>query len=201
MKFEVGDIVTGNCMADKYTITKTGWIGIVTEANEFGFNAQTIGGDYNGCKFCNLDNDCFELLHPARLLAEMLKPDVSAPELPNLALSKECYKNMFKECKPIPGLYPETYPKHVDKNSSDWDEDEENDIEKIIFNEPATILFAFGKKYTVKAHKEKFDKEKGLALALLKLYGISYPDLKRMIKNATDQKENKKKKKEGKKNG
>lgn len=55
---------------------------------------------------------------------------------------------------------------------------------KVIFNDPATILFVDGKKYISKAHDEDFDKEKGLMACLLKSFGISYLDLQRMIKSA-----------------
>lgn len=55
---------------------------------------------------------------------------------------------------------------------------------KVIFNDPATILFVGDKKYVVKAHDEEFDAEKGLSMALLRYFGISHLDLKRMIKSA-----------------
>lgn len=43
------------------------------------------------------------------------------------------------------------------------------DIKKVIFNDPATIVFwADGTKTVVQAHDEKFDKEKGLAMAIAK---------------------------------
>lgn len=61
------------------------------------------------------------------------------------------------------------------------------DIEKIIFNKPATILYANGERYVTKAYKEDFDSEKGLAISLLKAFGISYLDLQRLIKSATVQ--------------
>lgn len=60
----------------------------------------------------------------------------------------------------------------------------------VIFNGPATILFVDRmsycekEKYVAKAYNEEFDAEKGLALALLKSFGISYLDLKRILKNA-----------------
>ena len=60
-------------------------------------------------------------------------------------------------------------------------------VDKIIFNDPATIVFANGERYVTKAYKEDFDKEKGLALAILKSLGISYLDLQRLIKSATVQ--------------
>lgn len=42
-------------------------------------------------------------------------------------------------------------------------------IEKVIFNDPATIVFwTDGTKTVVQAHDEKFDKEKGLAMAIAK---------------------------------
>lgn len=42
-------------------------------------------------------------------------------------------------------------------------------IKKVIFNEPATIVFwGDGTKTVVKCHDEQFDKEKGLAMAIVK---------------------------------
>lgn len=42
-------------------------------------------------------------------------------------------------------------------------------IKQVIFNDPATIVFwNDGTKTVVKAHNEKFDKEKGLAMAICK---------------------------------
>lgn len=55
---------------------------------------------------------------------------------------------------------------------------------KVIFNDPATILFMNGKKYVSKAHDEPFDEEKGLLMCLAKAQGISHLELKRMIKGA-----------------
>lgn len=63
---------------------------------------------------------------------------------------------------------------------------------KIIFNDPATILFVNGKKYVAKAHDEEFDCEKGALVCLMKSFGISHLDLKRMIKNAKVQSKGKK---------
>lgn len=59
--------------------------------------------------------------------------------------------------------------------------------EKVIFNDPATILIKDGKKYVSKAHDEPFDPEKGLLMCLAKANGITHLELKRMIKNATVQ--------------
>lgn len=43
------------------------------------------------------------------------------------------------------------------------------EIKRIIYNDPATVvLWADGTKTVVKAHNEPFDKEKGLAMAILK---------------------------------
>lgn len=46
-------------------------------------------------------------------------------------------------------------------------------IENVIFNEPATIVFwSDGTKTIVKSQEEPFDKEKGLAMAMIKkIYG------------------------------
>ena len=58
-------------------------------------------------------------------------------------------------------------------------------IDKIIFNPPATILFRDGEKYISKCHEnDTYDEEKALAITLLKSFGISYLDLKRMIAKA-----------------
>jgi len=56
----------------------------------------------------------------------------------------------------------------------------------VIFNDKETIIIDKNtkKKYITKAYKEKDDKEKGLAICLLKMYGISYFDLKEMIEKA-----------------
>lgn len=63
---------------------------------------------------------------------------------------------------------------------------------KFIFNDPATILFVNGEKYVAKAHDEEFDCEKGALVCLMKSFGISHLDLKRMIKNAKVQSKEKK---------
>lgn len=64
------------------------------------------------------------------------------------------------------------------------EEETKKDNIEIIFNDPATILIINGKKYICKAQGEPFDEEKGLALTLLKASGISYLDLKKLLKNA-----------------
>ena len=63
---------------------------------------------------------------------------------------------------------------------------------KFIFNDPATILFVNGKKYIAKAHDEEFDCEIGVLVCLMKSFGISHLDLKRMIKGAKVQSKGKK---------
>ena len=60
-------------------------------------------------------------------------------------------------------------------------------IKQIIFNNPAVVLILDnGKKIVSKAHKEEFDKEKGLLMCLAKLHGITHLELQRMIKNGVD---------------
>lgn len=59
-----------------------------------------------------------------------------------------------------------------------------NNDTKVIFNDPATILFINGNKYVSKVHNEPFDEEKGLLMCLAKANGISHLELQRMIKNA-----------------
>lgn len=59
---------------------------------------------------------------------------------------------------------------------------------KVIFNEPATILYKDGKKYVSKCDKEdKFSEELGLALCLLKSFGVSYSDFEKLLKSAKRQ--------------
>ena len=62
------------------------------------------------------------------------------------------------------------------------------DIVKVVFNKPATIVwFADGDKVIVKAYDEDFDKEKGVAMAVMrKLYGTrAY--FNKVMENAIDQ--------------
>ena len=80
-----------------------------------------------------------------------------------------------------------TFMKDIKNKKEKKTMDIDIDIERIIFNKPATILYADGERYVTKAHQEEFDEEKGLALALLKAFGISYLDLQRLIKSATVQ--------------
>ena len=56
---------------------------------------------------------------------------------------------------------------------------------RVIFSNPATILFVDDKKYVAKAHNEEFDEEKGLLMCLAKAAGISHLELKRLLKKAT----------------
>lgn len=58
---------------------------------------------------------------------------------------------------------------------------------RVIFNNPATILYMNGKRFISKAHEEQFDEEKGLLMCLAKANGVSHLELKRMIKNAQRQ--------------
>lgn len=61
---------------------------------------------------------------------------------------------------------------------------------KVIINEPATILIVGDKKIISKAYFEDFDKEKGLLVCIAKYFGVSYQDIKRLLKNAKNQKTN-----------
>lgn len=59
---------------------------------------------------------------------------------------------------------------------------------EVIFNEPATVLYKDGKKYVCKCDKEdKFSEELGLALCLLKSFGVSYSDFEELLKGAKRQ--------------
>lgn len=78
----------------------------------------------------------------------------------------------------------------------------EDGYAEIIINNPAVILIIHyldpdkpDKKFIAKAHKEKFDPEKGLAICLLKYFGVSYLNLKKLLKDAKIQNNKSKSKK------
>ena len=82
----------------------------------------------------------------------------------------------------------------------------EDGYAEIIINNPAVILIIHyldsdkpDKKFIAKAHKEKFDPEKGLAICLLKYFDITYLGLKKLLKRAKVQKKKKETKKSKKK--
>lgn len=55
-------------------------------------------------------------------------------------------------------------------------------IRKVIFNDPATIImWGDGTKTVVKAHNEKYDPEKGLAMAIAEKYYGNYSKFKKDI--------------------
>ena len=61
-------------------------------------------------------------------------------------------------------------------------------IKRIIFNDPATIVFwKDGTKTVVKAANEPFSEEKGLAMAIAKRYFGNMSKFKKALKNATRQ--------------
>lgn len=66
---------------------------------------------------------------------------------------------------------------------------------RVVFNDPATILWVNGKKYVSKAHNEEFDEEKGLLMCLAKANGISHLKLKKLLKSAEVQTKKEKKEK------
>lgn len=84
----------------------------------------------------------------------------------------------------------------ADGNPEDWfdieayeeEEMEMLEIERIIYNNPATIVwFADGEKVIVKCHNEEFDKEKGVAMAIArKLYSRS--EFMRIVEGGVEQK-------------
>lgn len=62
-------------------------------------------------------------------------------------------------------LHPDLLPEY----NGDDDTDGIPDIKRVIFNDPATIVYwADRSKTVVKADRETFDKEKGLAMAIIK---------------------------------
>lgn len=66
-----------------------------------------------------------------------------------------------------------------------------NEIKKVIFNDPATIVFwSDGSKTVVKAHDEPFDPEKGLAMAISKKFlgnkGNYYNEFKKWLPEEED---------------
>lgn len=62
-KFKVGDKVIGNNKADKYSITKEGWIGTVTEVHEYCI--WVSGKGLIGKRGTEVDIRCFDLYKPA----------------------------------------------------------------------------------------------------------------------------------------
>ncbi len=60
------------------------------------------------------------------------------------------------------------------------------DIKKVIFHDPATIVYwSNGEKTVVKcSERDRFDKEKGLAMAIAEKYFGGYSKFKKCIKNA-----------------
>lgn len=57
-----------------------------------------------------------------------------------------------------------------------------DNIEKVIFNPPATIVvFKDGSKIVTKAHAESFDAEKGLAMAMMRLIFPTRADFNRLV--------------------
>jgi len=62
------------------------------------------------------------------------------------------------------------------------------EIDRIIFNDPATIVFwKDGTKTVVKAANESFSEEKGLAMAIAKRYFGNMSRFKKALQNATRQ--------------
>lgn len=56
---------------------------------------------------------------------------------------------------------------------------------KVIFNNPATILFYKGRKYvSIVQRGDKFSKEKGLLMCIAKANGFEYSDIKKLIDTA-----------------
>lgn len=82
-----------------------------------------------------------------------------------------------------------TYSFGIDWNNmckESWDLISKPKIKKVIFNDPATIVFwKDGTKTIVKAYDEEFDPEKGLAMAITKkIYG-SNKELKKWLPKET----------------
>lgn len=60
------------------------------------------------------------------------------------------------------------------------------EIEKIIFNDPATIvIWSDGVKTVVKTHDEEFSPEHGLAMCIAKRYAGSRSAVKKMVEKRT----------------
>ena len=61
-------------------------------------------------------------------------------------------------------------------------------IDKVVYNDPATIVFwTDGSKTVVKTHEEAFSKEHGLAMAIAKKYFGTRAKFKKAVKEATVQ--------------
>ena len=122
---------------------------------------KTIGGKIMPVKW-NTDFEAFEVKYN------------SWDDIASKWLSNEEELKRMKESKMIAEVR-ECWEKAMKKEQSIKREQERNmfypikTIKKVIFNDPATIVFwADGTKTVVQAHNEPFDKEKGLAMAIAK---------------------------------
>lgn len=85
---------------------------------------------------------------------------------------------------------PEVYdPQHSGRYP--WEKTEPLSIKKVIFHDPATVIYwSDGTKTVVKCKNEKFDKEKGLAMACMKKLlgnkGHYYEEVKKWTKEETN---------------
>ena len=55
-------------------------------------------------------------------------------------------------------------------------------ITKVIFNDPATIVFFGDDKIVSKCHEEQFDEKKGLLMCIAKAHGCTHSHLKAILK-------------------
>ena len=115
-----------------------------TELLELFAKTKMVKTDYNACSNCYVD----ESIIPKTLIdGSCDKSDISHEEV------KEVIRRFVKNIYGIPNegmVYPVK-------------------IEKVIFNDPATIvIWSDGSKTVVKCANEEFDKEKGLAMAICK---------------------------------
>lgn len=120
--------------------------------------------DFNPIEYkCNCANDTIDSLsYSCKFLDDNVKGKISLPENVKMDLGK---------------LFDIMKKRYVNKHKNE-----------VIFNEPATVLYKDGKKYVSKCDKEdKFSEELGLALCLLKSFGVSYSDFEKLLNSAKRQ--------------
>lgn len=185
MKFKVGDLVYVRCgdRTVKYCglatdmlflqnklqrITNKQFAGIYEINKEYWFAED----DLSHTPFIERDDGLFK---ESELIAT---PQDIPPTIDPLKISED-FEEFMKDIK---------NKKEKEKMKTGFTIKAINSIDKVIFNAPATIVYMKdGSRYVTKAYNEDFDSEKGLAISLLKAFGISYLDLQRLIKKAVVQ--------------
>jgi len=146
------------------------------------------------CRYCTARHRCPNFNRPNyRDLSSRLESPICERYHPDRWFDMGAYERDFH----LRGVRPfqfsaNEHPVYKQQLHAKWGEvgEEMPKIERIVYNNPATIVwFADGEKVIVKCHNEKFDKEKGVAMAIArKLYTRS--EFMRMVERGTEQNPN-----------